>query len=184
MMNRKTVAAAICFLLLMQLPAGAKEARLTHITVSNTRDDLLLYFALEGAFTDKMKEAVMSGVPATFSFYISLFQVRNWWYDKEFADIKLTHTIKYNNLKNEFSVKRSWKESDPVVVQSFEEAQRLMTEIDHLPIYPLSGLERGRQYQIRAMAEVSKITLPFYLHYALFSIWDFETDWYTIDFIF
>jgi hypothetical protein len=28
--------------------------------------------------------------------------------------------------------------------------------------------------------------LPFYLHYVLFflSFWDFETDWYTVDFIY
>ncbi|NQT10914.1 MAG: DUF4390 domain-containing protein, partial [Desulfobacteraceae bacterium] len=41
-------------------------------------------------------------------------------------------------------------------------------------------------YQIRAKAELGKLTLPFYLHYILFfvSLWDVETDWYTIDFIY
>ena len=40
--------------------------------------------------------------------------------------------------------------------------------------------------QIRAKAELSKLTLPFFLHYVFFfvSLWDFETDWYTIDFIY
>ena len=61
-----------------------------------------------------------------------------------------------------------------------------MTEIDSLPVIALKDLERGRQYQIRAKAELNKLTLPFYLHYVLFvvSLWDFETDWYTIDFIY
>jgi hypothetical protein len=33
---------------------------------------------------------------------------------------------------------------------------------------------------------MSKTTLPWKMHYVLFfvSLWDFETDWYTIDFIF
>jgi hypothetical protein len=183
--SRKFVAGWLCVMVLLSHPALAQEARLTRITLSNTRDDLLLYFKLEGAFTEKMQEAIFSGVPASFSYYISLYRVRNWWYDKEITDIELTHTIKYDNLKNEFMVKRPWKDADPVVTQSFEEAQRLMTEIDSLKVYPLKGLEKGTQYQIRAMAEVSKITLPLYLHYVLLlSIWDFETDWYTIDFIF
>jgi hypothetical protein len=184
--NRKLCAILVCIFLLLDCPVLAQEARLTRITVSNTRDDLLLYFTLEGAFTEKMQEAIISGVPATFSFYINLYRVRNLWHDKEIADIKLTHTIKFNNLKKEYTIKRSWKEGDPIITQSFQEAQRLMTEIDSLKVYPLKGLQKGNQYQIRVMAEVSKMTLPFYLHYVLLfvSFWDFETDWYTIDFIY
>ena len=165
-------------------PMAAEDARLTHMTVSNTRDDLLLYLTLEGAFTDKLKEAILSGVAATFVFYISLYRVRNWWVDKNIADIELTHTIKYDNLKKEFTVKRSWKEGASVITHSFSQAQQWMTEVDALSVYPLKELEKGRQYQIRTMAEVSKLTLPLYLHYILFSLWDVETDWYTIDFIY
>ena len=182
--SRKLYAIILFIFFLLQYPVFAQEARLTRITVSNTRDDLLLYFTLRGAFTEKLQEAVLSGVPATFSFYITLDRVRSLWFNKEIADIELTHTIKYDNLKKEFTVKRSWKEGDPFVTRSFEKAQRYMTEIDSLAVYPLSGLEKGRQYQIKAMAEVSKLTLPLYLHYVLFSLWDFETDWYTIDFIY
>jgi hypothetical protein len=55
-----------------------------------------------------------------------------------------------------------------------------------LSIVPLAQLQKGQQYQVRAKAKLSKLTLPFYLHYVLFfvSLWDFETDWYTIDFIY
>lgn len=79
---------------------------------------------------------------------------------------------------------RSWENNEPQVTTSFEEAQRWMAEIASLKITPLTALEKGRQYQIRAKAKLSKLTLPFYLHYVLFfvSLWDFETDWYTIDF--
>jgi hypothetical protein len=67
-----------------------------------------------------------------------------------------------------------------------DEAKKWMTEINSLKIVPLDRLEKGEQYQLRVKAEVSKKTLPLYLHYILFfvSLWDFETDWYTIDFTF
>jgi hypothetical protein len=106
--------------------------------------------------------------------------------DKKIAGIKVTHAVKYNNLKKEFAVKRSWENGEPVVTQSFEEVQKLMTGIDSLKIVPLSVLEKGSHYQIRAKAELSKLTLPFYLHYLFFfvSLWDFETDLYTINFIY
>ena len=166
--------------------AFCQEARLANIIVTNTRDDLLLYFSVEGAFQQKMKEAILSGVPASFSFYISLYKNRSFWLDKEIADLKITHAIKYNTVKKEFVITRSWENSSAIVTQSFIEAQRLMTEIDSLKILPLNRLEKGNQYQLRAKAELSKLTLPFYLHYILFfvSLWDFETDWYTIDFIY
>jgi len=185
-LTRKACALILAILLVMQNSAHAQDARLTDIIVTNTRDDLLVYLTVEGAFREKMKNAILSGVPTTFSFFISLYQERNLWLDKEIADIKITHTLKYNNLKKEFIVKRSWENGDPLVTQSFNEARKLMTEIDSLKIVPLKVLEKGRHYQIRAKAELSKLTLPFYLHYVLFfvSLWDFETDLYTIDFVY
>jgi hypothetical protein len=164
----------------------AQEARLTNITVSNTRDDLLLYLNLEGAFSEKLNKAILSGVPATFFFLTKLNRVRNIWVDQEIADITVTHIIKYENLKKEFIVRRSWKNSEPEVTKSFSEAQKWMTEVNSLKIIPLGQLEKGQQYQLKIKAEVSKQTLPFYLHYVLFfvSLWDIETDWYTIDFIY
>ena len=171
---------------LCQVAASAQEASLTNITVSNTRDDLLLYLNLEGAFSVKLKKAILSGVPATFSFLAKLNRVRNMWTNPVIADISVIHTIKYNNLKKEFIVKRSWRNNEPEVTKSFSEAQKWMTEVNSLKIIPLGQLEKGQQYQLRTKAEVSKQTLPFYLHYVLFfiSLWDIETDWYSIDFIY
>ena len=183
-MTRKTYIILFCLLLLVQNLAFAQEAKLTDIIVTNTRDDLLVYMNVEGAFREKMQTAVLSGVPTTFSFFITLFKARNLWFDKKIADIKVTHTVKYNNLKKEFMVKRSWEDGEPLVTQSFTEVKELMTEIDSLKVAPLSALEKGLNYQIRAKAELSKLTLPFYLHrvFIFLSLWDFETDLYTIDF--
>ncbi len=172
--------------LLLPVRSYAQDPRLANIIVTNTRDNLLLYLTVKDAFPPKMASAVQSGVPTTFSFLINLLGVRGFWPDKQMADIKVTHTLKYDNLKKEYSVTRSWEPGKIYVVKSFEEAQKLMTEVDSLVIASLDQLEKGKQYQIRAKAELSKLTLPLYLHYVLFfvSLWDFETDWYTVDFIY
>jgi hypothetical protein len=173
-------------LLANQGTAFAQETSLANITVSNTRDDLLLYLTLEGAFSENLKKEILSGVPATFSFFAQLNSVRNMWIDNTIADITVIHVIKYDNLKKEFIVRRSWRNNEPEVTKSFAEAQKWMTEVNSLKIIPLRQLEKGQQYQLRTKAEVSKQTLPYYLHYVLFfvSFWDIETDWYTIDFIY
>jgi len=186
--KRKICITLFSLLFLFQNSALARELepKLTNIIVTNTRDDLLIYLNVEGAFTEEMESAILSGVPTTFSFYITLNLVRDFWPDKEIADIKVTHTIKYDNLKKEFTVHRSWENGEPAVAQSFEEAQQVMTKINSLKVAPLSFLEKGGAYQILAKAELSKVTLPFYLHYVLFFVsqWDFETETATIDFIY
>jgi hypothetical protein len=183
----KSVFLLILGLLLIASQAGyAQDATLTNITVSNTQNDLLLFLNLEGAFREEMKQAILSGAPSTFSFFAKLNRVRSLWFDKDIADLEVTHTIVYDNLKKEFTITRSWKDNNPEVTKSFDEAKKWMTEVDSLKIIPLNRLEKGEQYQLRVKAEVSKKTLPLYLHYILFfvSLWDFETDWYTIDFSF
>jgi len=184
--NRKCFLLVLCLLFFVRFPASAQEASLSDIIVTNTRDDLLLYVTVQGAFTEKMTQAILSGVPATFSFFITLERVRSLWPDEEIVDLKVSNTIKYNSLKKEFTVTRSWDNGKPQMTQSFEEAQRWMAKIDGLKVVSLNRLEKGSQYQLNAKAELNKLTLPFYLHHVLVfvSLWDFETDWYTIDFIY
>lgn len=183
-MRRKTLALLFVIFFFVQNLAVAQEARLTDIIVTNTQDDLLVYLNVEGAFREKMKTAILSGVPTSFSFFVSLYRVRTLWFDEKINDIMVTNTVKYDNLKEEFTIKRSWENSGPRVSKSFDEAKKLITEIDGLKIVPLKQLEKDQRYQLRTKAELSKVTLPYYLHYVLFfvSLWDFETDWYTIDF--
>jgi len=191
-MNRiRYTGSKILFLLLaimlVSCPATAgRGASLKNIIITNTRDDLIVYLKVQGAFTEKIKKVILSGVPTTFSFFITLYRVRDLWFDKKIADLKLTHTIKYDNLKKEFTVIRPWMHETPQVVKSFRKAQKLMTDVDSLKVASLNILKRGTHYQLRAKAELRRRKLPFYLHYVLFfvSLWDFETDWYTIDFIY
>ena len=184
LINRKTwiIFFAIIFMLQNLTFAQYQNARIANMTVTNTRDHLLLYLNIEGAFRDDTKKAILNGVPATFTFFTSLYQVRNFWFDSKIAEITTTHTIKYDNLKKEFIITRSSESEEHLVTKSFEEAQKLIEQIDGLKIVSLAKLKKGGKYQIRAKAERGKLTSPFYLHYA--SLKDFETDWHTTDFIY
>ena len=185
-MIRKSAPILIAFLVLLAADCYALDPTLRDIIVTNTRDDLLVYMNVNDAFHEEMKAAILNGVPISFSFLITLKKERALWFDKTYADFKVTHTIKYNALKKEFTIQRSWQPDEPFITQSFEAAQKKMTEIDGLKIATLASLEKGQRYQLRAKAELSKKTLPFYLHYVFFfvSLWDFETDWYEVVFIY
>ena len=180
---RSAVALILLMSFLFAIPARAEEAGLTDIVITNTRDHLLLYFTVTDCFTEDMEKAIENGIITTFTFFIRLYETRALWWDKELADLKVSHEIQYDNLKKVYVLKLSEKQKS-ISVKDFDEAKKLMSEIVGLRVTELHKLHKDRRYQIRMMAELEEIKLPFYLHYVLFflSLWDFETDWYTVDF--
>ncbi len=160
------------------------DALLSHIKLANTRDDLLAYFRVENAFNEKNTQAIDNGISTSFIFYVTLYKTSSSLFDKKIIDIKTSATIKYNSMKQEYAVVCQWKDDPPLITKSFDAAKTWMTEIDNLKVVPINQLVKGDKYQIRIKAELEKVTLPLWLHYVFFfvSYWDFETDWYVINF--
>jgi hypothetical protein len=187
--NMKRVRAVILLTILVLIipwtvPVHATEAYLSDIVVSNTRDHLLVYFTVQNCFTQEMNEAIDSGLNTTFTFYVKLYERRGILWDKKIADIKISHSIKFDSLKGIYEVRFSEENNKMVAVTNFDEAKKLMAQVATLKVMPLYKLKKGSRYQLQMMAELDKIQLPFYLHYVLFflSLWDFKTDWYAVDF--
>lgn len=160
------------------------NALLSQIKLANTRDDLIAYFKVEKAFNEKNTQAIENGISTSFTFYATLFKTSSSLFDKKITDIETRATIKYNSMKQEYTVVCQWKDAPALITKSFDEAKTWMTEVDNLKVVPLSRLVKGGKYQIRIKAELEKVTLPLSLHYVFFfvSYWDFETDWYVINF--
>ncbi|MCF8110389.1 MAG: DUF4390 domain-containing protein [Desulfobacteraceae bacterium] len=180
---------AVFLLLAVATPTElcAEEARLADMVAGNTRDNLLLFVKVKGAFTEKMNQAILNGIPTSFTFRIVVEKINPLLIpNKTIAEHRVTHTVKYETLKKRFTVKRSWEDNRALTTDSFEEAQKWMSEIKSLPIALIKKLEEDKRYRISAMAELDKVELPFYLDYVLFfvSLWDFKTDWHSIEFIY
>lgn len=161
-------------------------AEITNMSISNTEENLILSVEVDGAFTDRLNEAVMNGIVTSFSYVITLTQTRTLFPDKQIHEIKLTNTIRYDTLRKTFMVRRSWENYRPLTTNSFEDAKKWMSEVSDVPVFPLESLKTDTRYKINAKAELDKVTLPFFLNYIFFfiSLWDFETSWHSIDFIY
>jgi len=164
--------------------AQATKASLQNIVLDSKNENLTLCFELEDAFSEQMKEVILSGTSITFTFFVVLREIKDFWVDKKIIDVKIDHMMKYNVLKKEFVIKRSWEIDEVLITDSFVEAQNLMTAISSLKILPFSWLENGNRYQIAIKAELSKANLPLNLRPVMFFSppWGFETDWYIVDF--
>jgi Domain of unknown function (DUF4390) len=170
----------------LALPVFSKQAQISDIIVTNNQDHLLVYFFTKGCFTPEMNRVIMNGLPTTFTFLIELYKPRSFWPNLRIASLKLHHTIKYDSLREEFSVVLSERGQQTFTVKDFNKAQEMMADVSNIQVIPLKALDKNNQYQLRIKAELNKVKLPLYLHYILFflSLWDFETDWYVVDFIY
>ena len=164
--------------------AQATKASLQDIVLDSNNKNLTLSFKLEHVFSEEMKEVILSGTSITFTYFVELREIKDFWIDKKIVDIKIDHMLKYNALKKEFVIKRSGEIDEVLVTKSFVEAQSLMSTIRSLKILPFNWLENGNRYQIATKAELSKANLPLDLRSAMFFSppWGFETDWYILDF--
>lgn len=185
--KKKATQIALCsclFVLLSLSPAFAKKATLKDILITNSETHLLLNFNLSGCFTDDMKKAVENGISITFTFFVRLYEVRDFWKDKKIAATKIKHRVHYDSLKDVYMVRLFEKGDEMIVVRNFDEVKKLMSGISGLKVAALHNLQKDRNYQVRMMAELNKIRLPLNLHRVFFflSLWDFETSWHTVDF--
>jgi hypothetical protein len=175
------VMGSIIFLLFLTFPPSAfcQEASIKDVNVKGGNGAWKVSFDVHNCFTEKMEEAIQSGIQTTFTFYIQLYQKRSWWKDRKVASIKFNHTIQYNPIQKVYQVALG-ESSPPLVVSRLEEAKKLMAKVNEVEIRPSSPLEPKVLTYFRIKAELDPVRLPLHLEYLFFfvSLWDFETDWF------
>jgi hypothetical protein len=171
----------IAFLLIwiFPLPAFCQKASVRDVVLKGTNGAWKVSFQVENCFTEKMEEAIQSGIRTTFTFYIRLYQKRSWWRDRKVAFAKVHHTVLYHPIQKVYQVKLG--EKHPLLaVSSLEEVKRLMSKVKELEIRSSSPLEPGPPAYFWIKAELDPVRLPLHLEHLFFfvSLWDFETSWH------
>jgi hypothetical protein len=175
------------FLLLMLLApvrALSEDARMDNVIVR--LDPILsISFVVSDAFKEDIEEAIRSGIPTSFTFFVELYRSRTLWPDGDINQWTFQHTVKYDSLKEEYEITLDEKGKDKIRTKDFEEMKRLMVTGEDVIFLPPPLLKKGKRYEIRLMAELDTVKLPFLLRTMLFFVkyWDFETDWYSQKFV-
>lgn len=161
----------------------AKEASIEDLFVSNSDTDLLLYLTVRDCFTAEMENGLHNGISATFTFYVDLYQAKQAWPDRKIVSHVFNRTLTYDNLKEEYSIISSTNNKN-ATTQSLIQAKTLMSQVMDFRVINLDRLDPDVTYKLRVKVKLAKKTLPLYFHYLIpfSSLWDFETDWHTIDF--
>jgi len=174
---------ALFFLLPVLSAGGAEKPVIKDIVVSDSTSDLLLYFQVADAFRPEMEEGVLNGIPATFTFLVSLREVEGGRPGRQLAELNFEHTLSYDVLKEEFRLSLSEHRTD-LTCTDLARAKKLMSEVSGAKILPLSGLKPGREYFLSAKVKLERKTLPHFFHYLIpfWQLGDYESDWQYVQF--
>jgi hypothetical protein len=180
--NQNTwIVGGVAFLLILFFPLSAfcQKASIKDVNVKETNGGWKVSFDVDHCFTRKMEEAIQSGIPTTFTFYVHLYQQRGWWKDRKLASYEFQHTIQYHPIQKAYQVTLEENRSSPVA-SSLEEAKKMMSKVENLDIRSSSLHYSKTPIYFRIKAELDPVRLPLHLEYLLFfvSLWDFKTDWH------
>jgi hypothetical protein len=114
-----------------------------------------------------------------------LYKTRKTWPDRKLASHVFDRTLTYDNLKEEYSIISSTN-NKIATTQSLSQAKTLMAEVADFKAVDINRLEANASYKLQVKVKLARKTLPLYFHYLIpfSSMWDFETDWRTLSFIF
>jgi hypothetical protein len=179
----------LCGFLLLAPPyqpmVSAKETpEIKDIIVTTSEVDLLLFATVKNGFTREMLDGVTSGIPIIFTYRMELVKTSGNWLDTTLVDTTVTHTLTFDEANKQYSVAFSHQKDKIVTTQDIEEAKQLMAELNGVKVIALSQLIPDAPYAIHFKVTLKKGSLPLGMHRLLpFSaLWDFETDWRTIEF--
>lgn len=161
-----------------------QEVQFKDITITTSKSHLLLFGVLKSGTHKELTQALHSGIPMQFTFFIELFRTRNEWSDEELITMEFKHTLKYDTLKENYQLEIEEQKNRKYTFDNLEKAMQVMNEINGLKVIELTKLLPDNSYELRMKAELFKKTLPMNLHYLIpfISMWNLETDWFTIEF--
>ncbi|MBI5888609.1 MAG: DUF4390 domain-containing protein [Deltaproteobacteria bacterium] len=144
--------------------------------------DIRVSFTVMNAFTKEIEEAIRSGVPTSFTFFMELARVKSHWFNEGVGKWQFRHTVKYDTLKEEYEITRD--EADVVRTKEFGEMKKIMSTGSAVTLDYAAPAAAGQDYELKIKAELRTVKLPFLLNYMFFFVryWDFETDWYAYNF--
>ncbi len=123
---------------------------------------------LPEGLTPELRQAVLSGLPVTFTYDIEMRRGVPFWPDRTLSAMTIAVTVTYDSLTRLFSLARTFdgRIEATKVSKDEEEVRRWLTALESVPMFPTSYLEAHTEYYVRVRAR----TKPH--HSAIFWPWD------------
>jgi len=160
------------------LAESTEDVQFKDITITTSKSHLLLFGVVTNSTHKELEQALHSGIPMQFTFFIELLKTRKNWPDEELVTLEFNHTLRYDTLNENYQLELEEQKNRKTTYNSLAQAMQVMNDINGLKVIQLNDLSPDSSYELRMKAELFKKTLPMNLHYVIpfLSMWDLETD--------
>jgi hypothetical protein len=173
----------LIFFLFIAVPipaAFADSPNIVNIGVATKGRYVVINARLIDGFTEKITEAIESGVPMGFTFEIELRKENTAWVDSLLSSNTIRHKIQFDPLKKAYRFSEVGKNvRRKVITRKMSRYQKLMLTLKDIPIAPLFRLNPDEKYYVRVKADLETDRFWFPFNYIFFFVpfSDFETSW-------
>ena len=144
------------FLLAVLLTVGGSvwAAGLTVSTL--TREGaVLVSLELNVAYAEDLRSAIQSGLQTTFEYEVRLSREEAFWPDSTVASSTVSVTVKYDTLKEQYTLARmvDGRVEETVVANDEREIEALLTQFERVPLFSTGDLEPNAIYRVQVRVE-------------------------------
>ena len=168
------------FILISTSSVFADSPNIVNIGVSTKGKYVVMNARLIDGFTEKIMEAIESGVPIGFTFEIELRKENTAWVDSLVSSNTVRHKIQFDSLKKTYRFSEVGKKvRRKVITRKFSRFKKLMLTLKDIPIAPIYRLDPNEKYYVRVKADLETDRFWFPFNYIFFFVpfSDFETSW-------
>jgi hypothetical protein len=115
---------------------------------------VLVSFTLANGFTDELRSAIRSGLPAAIAYEIELRRDGVLWFDRTIATSTVIAEVRFDNLTRQHQLFLSidGRGEEPRLTEDEDMVRAWMTEFKLLPLFTTRLLEVNTEYYIRVQA--------------------------------
>lgn len=146
--------AAAALLVLSVAQSAAADVRVTPVVREGR---VWVSFGVDDGLTPELHEAVLSGLPVTFTYDVDLRRGVAFWPDRVLHTVTIGMTVTFDTLTRRHSLTRTVDGRIEATKSTGDEAdvRRWLTGLDAVPLFPTSHLEANTEYYVRVRARVT-----------------------------
>ena len=169
---------SLVLILSLWVAASASAAEPPQPTIQNLSalaagGKISVRFMVEGAFRNgELVEALQSGVPTSFTYFIEIFRDRPWWLDVDVARARIEVICTFNSVTREYLLNYR-RDKHLVRSETFTDLQELvrrMTSIDEPDLFDIGG-RKPYKLKVRVKADLMRGWLAYVIP------WEISTRW-------
>ena len=133
----------------------ASAAEIVRVATLSRDGRLLVSFEMADGYTVEMREAILSGLPTTFSYAVELRRATSFWFDRTVASAAVAVSVQYDNLTRLYEASRmqDGRVEETRVVEEEDDGRQALTRFERLPLFSPPPLEANTEHSVRVRAE-------------------------------